>query len=159
MYIVYNSHTNTHTLSQETKSIKGVMIFIFKKKPNSKKENVVIYVWKICAMSCGCEINLQRRLPGVIYQNSLPPSLSLSLQSKVSREREGGVGKKNHANCWRAAAAAAATKENFNNKRNILLNLRFAYEKVYANCARVCVCVGGGGGGGSCRRGRGTFEN
>lgn len=46
-------------------------------------------------MSCGCEINLQRRLPGVIYQNSLPPSLSLSLQSKVfgakvSRERERG---------------------------------------------------------------------
>lgn len=37
-----------------------------------------------------------------------------------------------------------ATKENFNNKRNILLNLRFAYEKVYANCARVCLCVGVG---------------
>lgn len=52
MYIVYNSHI--HTLSQETKSIKGVMIFILK----NKKENVVIYVWKICAMSCGCEINL-----------------------------------------------------------------------------------------------------
>lgn len=46
-----------------------------------------------------------------------------------------------------------ATKENFNNKRNILLNLRFAYEKVYANCARVFVRGSGLG------HGRGTFEN
>jgi len=37
--------------------------------------------------------------------------------------------------------APKATKENFNNKRNILLNLRFAYEKVYTNCRCVSVCV------------------
>lgn len=79
------------------------MIFILKKKQNSKKENV-IYVWKICAMSCGCEINLQRRLPGVIYQNSFPLSLTLQAKvfgAKVSRKRgeRGGDGQKNHANC------------------------------------------------------------
>jgi len=39
----------------------------------------------------------------------------------------------------RSNGCRGATKENFNNKRNILLNLRFAYEKVYANCR----CVSG----------------
>lgn len=58
---------------------------------------------------------------------------------KVSRERvwEG-------ERIMRTVDKRGATKENFNNKRNILLNLRFAYEKVYANCARVCLCVGVG---------------
>lgn len=41
MYIVYNSHTHTHTLSQETKSIKGVMIFIFKKNQIVKKKTLL----------------------------------------------------------------------------------------------------------------------
>lgn len=103
MYIVYNTHTSTHhthihTLSQETKSVKGVMIFILKKE---KKENVfaVIYVWKICAMSCGCEINLQSVACARRNLSKFSTGKSFSGQKFLQRERERERGRKNHANC------------------------------------------------------------
>lgn len=146
MYIVYNTHTSTHhthihTLSQETKSIKGVMIFILKKE---KKECFCCY---LCLENMRNELRLRDKLTErrlrqaqfikILYRQKF-------FGAKVSPERK-------EERIIRTVDERGATKENFNNKRNILLNLRFAYEKVYANCARVFVRGRGSG--------RGTFEN
>lgn len=62
MYIVYNTHTSTHhthihTLSQETKSIKGVMIFILK-----KKKKIKCFCCYLCLENMRNELRLRDKL-------------------------------------------------------------------------------------------------
>lgn len=134
MYIVYNTHIHTHTYTHtKTKSIKGVMIFILKK-------------YKKCCCCYSCLENMRNELR---LRDKLTESVACARRnlSKILLRQKFFGAKVSRETVWegerimRTVDERGATKENFNNKRNILLNLRFAYEKVYANCARVCLCV------------------